>query len=95
MSSDDLHPEKSEPPDNSMLYALTELSKPTESSELSKPTYQSAKRERENTESEESESDESTSGDSDSSKSPPHPPPLRRGNGGSLKVAKKIRRKRN
>jgi hypothetical protein len=95
MSSDDLHPENPKPPDNSMLAALTELSKPTESSELSKLTYQSAKRARDDTESEESESDESTSGDSDSdsdsSKSPRAPPPLRRGNGGSLKVAKKMK----
>jgi hypothetical protein len=87
MSSNDLHPENPEPPDNSMLAALTELSKPTD---------QSLKRARVDTDSEESESDERTSGDSDndsdSSKSPRAPPPLRRANGGSLIVAKKMKK---
>ena len=90
MSSNDLHPENPEPPDNSMLDALTELSKPTEL------TDQSLKRARVDTDSEESESDERTSGDSDSdsdsSKSPRAPPPLRRANGGSLIVAKKMKK---
>jgi len=90
MSSNGLHPENPKPPDNSMLNALTELSKPTEL------TDQSSKRARVDTDSEESKSDERTSGDSDSdsdsSKSPRAPPPLRRANGCSLIVAKKMKK---